>query len=258
MTREILPADYVVFTSYGNDSVALIHWVKTHGLKNVALVYSDTGWADPWWTKRVGRLEKWAQENGFATYRTFSLGMMDLVRKKKGWPMNGKQFCTEHLKIKPALAMLDQLDPEREAICLAGVRREESRARASWPEWIEESERHAGRTLWCPLVRHSTEQRDKLLVDAGITPLPHRSQECYPCINANKADLRMIREDRIEMIEQFEEELGYTSKGKPRTMFRPANKMGATGIREVIRWAHTEHGKFNQRVDNCDSGFCWD
>jgi len=37
--------DYVIFASYGNDSIALIQWAHEHNLKNVTVAYSDTGWA---------------------------------------------------------------------------------------------------------------------------------------------------------------------------------------------------------------------
>ena len=49
--------DYVVFASYGNDSIALIQWVYERRLKNVAVVYSDTGWAADWWPARVKKAE---------------------------------------------------------------------------------------------------------------------------------------------------------------------------------------------------------
>lgn len=103
-------------------------------------------------------------------------------------------------------------------------------------------------------------ERDALIVRAGFEPLPHRSMECSPCIYANRADLRMVPEERIAEIEALEKELGYTSKGKPRFMFRPRNYMGAQGIREVVRWAWSERGKFEPAEagsgGGCDSGFC--
>ncbi len=36
---------FVIFASYGNDSVALIQWAREWKLEDVAVVYSDTGWA---------------------------------------------------------------------------------------------------------------------------------------------------------------------------------------------------------------------
>jgi hypothetical protein len=71
--------------------------------------------------------------------------------------------------------------------------------------------------------------------------------------------MRLLTEDRIALIENLEKELGFTSKGKPRTMFRPYRHLGATGIREVHRWALSDRGKFKLHIGDghvCDSGMC--
>lgn len=256
----------VIFASYGNDSIALIHWAHEQGLDGVTVAYSDTGWSSPSWAVRVARGEALARGYGFATHTIPSVGLPDLVRNRKGWPRQGMQFCTSELKIKPAHAWLDQVDPAREATCLVGVRREESRARAAWPEWTEESDKHGGRSLWAPLVNVKERERDDLIRAAGFEPLPHRSMECWPCVNANRDDLQTLTPKRVDLIEAFEAELGHTSKGKPRTMFRPYRHMGAVGIREVVRWAQSPRGKFGDEDERqgllfgtssgCDSGFC--
>jgi len=66
----------------------------------------------------------------------------------------------------------------------------------------------------------------------------------------------MVDEERVALIEEFEKEMGYTSKGKPRTMFRPKSKMGAVGIREVKRWAGTARGEYEPPSGGCDGGMC--
>ena len=254
----------VIFASYGNDSIALIQWAVESGEVlpgETMIVHSDTGWAAESWAERVEQASAWARSLGFRTTAIPSMGMRALVSMKKGWPRQGMQFCTEHLKIKPALQWLDENDPERDVTCLVGVRRVESRARAQWPEWIESSERHGGRSLWSPLVRHTDEMRDALVSRTPFDVLPHRSQECFPCVNSNRDDLRQLTPERVAEIAALESALGYTSKGKPRTMFRPYRHQGATGIREVWRWAKSERGKYRQLVMlgdgvGCDSGMC--
>ena len=154
------------------------------------------------------------------------------------------QFCTEELKIRPAMRWLEDTDPGKELVCMVGVRREESRERARWPEFEEVSEKHGGRELWSPLVRHTVAERDALIRRAGFEVLPHRSQECFPCIGSNRNDLKRLTPERIEEIAKLEEDLGSTSKGKPRTMFRPYRHMGAIGIREVCKWAQSARGKY--------------
>lgn len=50
---------------------------------------------------------------------------------------------------------------------------------------------------------------------------------------------------------------------KPRVMFRPAKKMGATGIREIMEWSRSEPGKFRKgqgavTIDDEPAGHCGD
>lgn len=252
---------HVIFCSYGNDSVALIQWAHERGLRDVVCLYSDTGWAADWWPERVAAGEALAQSYGFRTVRTASEGMLALVRRKKGWPAGGGMgsFCTRELKVLPALAWLDQHDTERDAICMAGVRRSESAHRADAPEHVADSERHGGRDLWQPLVRHTDEMRDELIRRAGLPVLPHRSMECFPCVHANIDDLRMLTPDRIALIDITERELGMTANRKPRVMFRPRRHKGAVGIRQVFTWATCLRERDQMSMfegAGCDSGFC--
>lgn len=251
---------HIIFASYGNDSVALVQWCFERGVGDATVVYSDTGWASDDWDQRVRKMEGWVKGLGFDYDRTSSIGLEQLVKNKKGWPRQGMQFCTIELKIKPALAWLDKNDPEKKAVCLVGVRREESLSRRAFPEKLDVSPNHGGRALWAPLVDMTNNERNALLSRAGVEPLPHRSMECFPCVNSNRADLRQLSLDssRVAEIERIETELGFTSNGKARTMFRPASKMGATGIREVIRWAESDHGKYKSEdeINECESGYC--
>lgn len=253
---------YVIFASYGNDSIALIQWAHEQGLRDVTCLYSDTGWAADWWLGRVEMGEALAASYGFATARTESEGMLALIKRKKGWPAGGGMgsFCTSELKVIPALNWLKANDPEGDAVCMTGVRREESTHRSDAPEHVSDSERHGGRDLWQPLVRHTDAMRDELILRAGWVPLPHRSMECFPCVNANIDDLRMLTEDRIELIDITERDMGMTGKGKPRVMFRPARHKGAVGIRNVVEWASCLRERDQMEMfgsgAGCDSGFC--
>lgn len=249
---------YIVFASYGNDSCALIQWANERGLEDVVCAYSDTGWSAPEWDERVAEAEQWAQSLGFETVRLKSEGMAELVRRKKAWPRGGGgkfQFCTRELKELPALEWMDQVDPDKEATCLIGVRREESANRRQFPEWTIDSEKHGGRDLWAPLVRHTEADRNALLEKTPFHPLPHRSKECDPCVNEGKRELKHLPEDRIQVIEVMENEAGINSKGNPRVMFSPARHNGAVGIREVVHDA-------KKGVDDlfgsagCDGGWC--
>jgi 3'-phosphoadenosine 5'-phosphosulfate sulfotransferase (PAPS reductase)/FAD synthetase len=253
---------HILFCSYGNDSIALIQWAHERNLKDVTCLYSDTGWSADWWSDRVAEGEALAKSYGFSTARTKSEGMVALVKRKRGWPGSGGQgqFCTGELKVIPALNWMAERDPEKNATAMTGVRRSESTHRSDAPEHVEESERHGGRDLWQPLVRHTDSMRDELIHRAGFEVLPHRSLECYPCINANIDDLRLLTEDRIELVDITERELGFTKKGKPRVMFRTARRKGAVGIRAVLQWAKAPRRRDQMDMfsvsKQCDSGYC--
>lgn len=248
--------DYAIFASYGNDSVALIQWMHEHGYGNAYVVYSETGWAHPSWIERVERGETLARSYGMRPVRISSIGFVELARLRKGFPRNGMQFCTTHLKIQPAQEWLTQVDPEGDLTCCVGVRREESRARQAWPEYTQESEKHGGRELWAPLVRTLEGERNALLRRAGFEPYEGRSRECWPCVNSNRADLRTLTPERVEEIARIEESMGVTSKGEKRTLFRPYRHGGAVGIHEVKKWADADRGKYEPPSGGCDSGFC--
>ena len=233
----------VISSSYGNDSVALIQWAHENNLQNVTVAYCDTGWSAPSWPMRVNRCEAFAKGLGFNTVRCKSIGMAELVRIKKGWPGNGQQFCTAHLKGVPFLEWISEFDSKCEAVVLIGKRRAESEKRKDTPEFIESSEYHGGRKIWHPLYKHSDDMRNSLLSRAGFEPLPHRSLECNPCVNANRADFLRLTPGEIERVNDLEAEIG-----KP--MFRP-KRFNGLGIYSVIKWA--EDGRNRRSVDDEES-----
>lgn len=163
------------------------------------------------------------------------------------------QFCTIHLKGIPFLEWIDEQDPERKFVICVAKRRAESRDRANIPEYIEKSEYHGERKVWHPLYAQSNAERDALIERAGFKILPHRSRECSPCINANRRDLQMLPAEDIEKVHALETKL-------EQTMFRAKGKMGAIGIHEVIRWAHSPRGKFKPKLSEsgsgCEGGYC--
>lgn len=249
---------FVVFASYGNDSCALIQWAHENSLEGVAVVYSDTGWSTVGWEARVAEKEAWVRSLGFAPYRTTSIGFRQLARDKKGFPTQRYQWCSYALKIEPGARWLEENDPNKVAICVVGARRAEAAdpesTRAKFPEYLVRSPNHGDRMMLAPFVDYDTAARDALLRRAGIEPLPHRSGECK-CINSNKSDIRRFSEADIAEIEEAEAEIG-------RPMFRPHRHLGATGIREVVRWAHSARGAYGKDENgendlfDCATGVC--
>lgn len=240
----------VISSSYGNDSIALIQWAYERGLRDVTVVYCDTGWSSPGWPLRVQEGDRFAKRCGFHAVRVKSLGMEQLVKIKKGFPSNQHQFCTAHLKGLPFAQWIDEADPEGNAVVLIGKRRAESQKRRNTREIVGEgSDFHGGRKLWHPLYAHTDADRNALLDRAGFAPLAHRSLECNPCVNANREDFLRLTHGEIERVNDLE-----VAIGKP--MFRP-KRFSAMGIYGVIQWAQKgrDRGDIDEETAQCESLF---
>jgi 3'-phosphoadenosine 5'-phosphosulfate sulfotransferase (PAPS reductase)/FAD synthetase len=251
--------DYVIFASYGNDSIATIQFMHERGYgSNVIVAYTDTGWAAKWWHERVAKAEAWAQSLRFRTARIDSEGMESLVERKKAWPRGGGgkyQFCTDALKKEPARIWLDKIDPCKDITCVVGIRREESDNRATFPMWTTASDDHGCRELYAPLVMHTELMRNELIAKTPMPVLPYRSKECSPCANATKQELRHISDSDSKKVFWLEQKMGVNSKGNDRVMFSPARHNGAIGILAVIEDAKHGHDDLFQTV-SCDAGWC--
>jgi 3'-phosphoadenosine 5'-phosphosulfate sulfotransferase (PAPS reductase)/FAD synthetase len=245
---------YAISSSYGNDSVAMIQWAREQGLQDISVAFVDTGWAAPGWLDRVSRIEEWVRSIGFTVVHLVSaVSFEELMLRKKGFPSQRHQWCSGILKGLPFLTWIDDVDTDNTAVVMIGKRREESQERAETPEFIESSEYHGGRRIWHPLYLHTEAMRDDLIRRAGFDPLPHRSKECSPCINANRTDLRQLTEEDIQRVEDLEAKVG-------NLMFRSKKHGGAKGIRRVIAWAYSERGQYDDRQEQmfnqCSSGYC--
>lgn len=253
---------FAIFSSGGNDSVALLqllHEVRTYNWpRNSArliAVYSDTGWAAPYWAERIAKLEAWCAERDIEHVTITSKGFERLVREEGNtgdappgrFPTGKQKFCTRNLKIIPAQRWLKQNDPEGLYTCVVGVRRAESERRKDTPVIVPFSENHGWRQLWHPLAELDDEARDALLERAGWEPLPHRSDECEPCIFSARADLRRVGPEKVDLLRQMEADTG-------KTMFRPRTYAGAVGIDEVMRWAHSDRGQFKPKDGATEDG----
>lgn len=240
----------IICCSGGNDSVALIQWAKNNNLPNVTVLYNHTRWAIDWWESRMEQIKYLCKKYRFEYVTTKSIGFKDLVRLKKAFPMAAckMQFCSDYLKKQPTLKWLAKNDPNNNAVLYVGIRRCESRNRANHPRTIISHTKYAGRRMEFPLVEYSDMDRDLLMEPTNIDILLHSSMECFPCVNSNRSDFRLLSKypDRIKELAELENEMGYTGKGKPRVMFRPYRHMGAVGINEVVRWGLCERGKFTQ------------
>jgi 3'-phosphoadenosine 5'-phosphosulfate sulfotransferase (PAPS reductase)/FAD synthetase len=239
----------VISASYGNDSRAMIQWAFESGLDDVTVAYIDTGWSAEGWPDFVASCENWVRSLGFdAVSIVPDVQFAELIKMKKGFPNQRFQWCSGMLKGVPFLSWLDEIDPACDATVFVGKRRAESRERAQTP-CITWSEYHGGRMLVHPLYAHTEADRDALLMRAGFEPLPHRSLECDPCVNANRADFRRLADGDIRKAAALEDEIG-------KTMFRSARHGGARGVVQVVEWAKYSPGKFDPAQEDLFTEGC--
>lgn len=245
----------VISSSYGNDSIATIQWAHDQGIEGAFVTFVDTGWAGEGWMERVEKGEAWVRSLGYTPVRIIPrIQFEELIRMKKGFPNQRYQWCSAQLKGLPFLGWIDEADPKCEATIYIGKRREESQERRDTPEFIEESEYHGGRRVRHPLYLHTEAARNSLIRRAGFEVLLHRSKECDPCVNSNRGDLRGLAQSDVEKLANLETDTG-------KTMFRPKRHGGAKGIEQVIRWANSSPGQYNEAQEDlfaspCSSGYC--
>ncbi len=241
-------------SSCGNDSVAMLIKAQLDGLEDLTVVYCHTGWAAASWAARIQRVRDYCELVAGVPFVELNAprDFATLMRDRKGFPMPGKTWCSFWLKALPFLEYADEVDLACEAIVMIGKRRDESPARRDTPEWIESSEQHGGRRVHHPLAFVTEAQRNRLLTDHGFEVLPTRSQECAPCVNANRTDMRALTETEIQRTIDLEGEVG-------QNMFRPHHHMGASGFKQVIQWARAPRGKYEPPEPpgaTCTEGYC--
>jgi len=239
--------EYVVACSGGNDSIALLQYMlDNYELGTFLALYNDTGWAREDWPLRIKDVSQKCRSLNVPFVSTQSIGFRNMVRKHKGFPMpaSAMQFCTSDLKTGPTLLFLNNHDPEKEWVVVTGRRREESQNRAGLALIEEDTKVYQGRDVLNPLITHDERERDILIRKFGFEPLPHSSMECFPCVCSKKSDINMLPDypGVITVIKDLEIEMGHTSNGKPRVMFRPYRSGGAVGIEQVMIWANGKRG----------------
>lgn len=186
-----------------------------------------------------------------------------LCLRKGIFPRRTVRFCTQSLKVFVAQEVI------REAhlagllpVNAVGIRAAESLARSKLTE--TEISATLDCMVWRPLLRWSEDDVLDIHRRHGVrlNPLYLRGAErvgCFPCIMANKGELRMVGKDArrmeaIRLLERFVRE-GHEARAaaKGETVSRPptlftASRRNETGDRpgvlidEVIAWARTARG----------------
>ncbi|MGP9790671.1 phosphoadenosine phosphosulfate reductase domain-containing protein [Roseinatronobacter sp. NSM] len=169
--------------------------------------------------KRKYVAEKWPEDGVPETIVARALDILqptgnpflDLCIWKGRFPSRRAQFCTEFLK---ARAMADAVvDPALECgrvVQWLGVRRDESLNRRTAPMFqrVRRSDKPHDILLFRPIIHWTAENVFAWAAHRGLRPNPLYLQGfgrvgCFPCINANKAELALIGRMYSEVIEKL-------------------------------------------------------
>lgn len=169
-----------------------------------------------------------------------------LAELKHVFPSRLKQFCTEHLKLRPSLRWI-AANITDDFVRYTGVRRDESQRRkdTSFSRYDDlfDCELHAPLADWTKqmcfdYVAAHGEQINELY------RLGFNRIGCAPCVNSSKEDILNWANRAPEMIDKvrkWEQRIGRTFFG-PIMPGGAGNKRRYGYIDEVVEWARTTHG----------------
>lgn len=250
--------------SGGKDSTALLLWAvyeSGYPLDSIVASFCDTGNEHQWTYDHIKLLD--------ATVHPIQiikppLDFWELAHKKQRFPARKARFCTQELKMKPTQAFVQGLSGDGAVLLHSGVRASESNERAKLSEHDWDS--YMALPVYRPLLRWSLQDVWEIHERYGVPKNKlyetgmHRVG-CFPCINSNKAEIRLIAEkfpDRIAFISNFERtgfsnrKVGFRSFFHSKTVTSPfrsipfKSKDGSVvmvcTIHDVVAWSKTEHG----------------
>ena len=206
--------DVILSFSGGKDSTACGLWLQERGIPFRPL-FLDTGWEHRDTYAHIEKLEALfgpvircrseiqptpAYAAEIAEIEALLGWPSPFVRwmvHKAMFPSRKRRYCTQELKTRPFMLWADAHDAE--IVNVIGIRRDESEARASWPEWAGHPdapsvEVFAPGILWTVADVIEIHQRH------GVEPCPlylrwSSRLGCWPCINANREELRGLAQD---------------------------------------------------------------
>ena len=266
MIPERFGTDLVVGLSGGKDSLATCLHFNELGY-SYQKVFADTGWEHPstyeyleYLESILGKIHRVSahidvkeehQEfvQSIETELGFESPFIRYTLKYMCLPNPRRKFCTPRLKVDPITEFLNDVD---DPINVVGIRHEESSKREKMSEW--EWFDHFDCYTWRPIISWSFQDVADIHKRHDIKPNPlylkgHARVGCYPCIYANKGDLKHLDDNRTKILHRLEEYLS-DFRGKKVTMFKNMT------IQQAVDWSKTSRGGKQYMLFNVEPPAC--
>lgn len=220
---------YLVSLSGGKDSTACLLWALDNFKKeDIVPYYIDTKWEHHSVYEYLEYLE---EQLDIRIVRINSEGMEELCKRKRMMPNPCARFCTENLKIKTAIEFYYYwfISKGIDFINIAGIRREESKARANTECFAETEEKYEGKKFRIknlyPIAYWGIQRVFDYLKEhkVSVNPLYKKGFTrvgCYPCIFATKDELTNLEPEYKKRLRNLEDEISKIV-GKKVTFFQP-------------------------------------
>jgi len=213
---------YLVSLSGGKDSTAcLLLALDTFPKEDIIPYYIDTKWEHDAVYEYLDYLE---EKLDIKIKRIESEGMEALSKRKKMMPNRMMRFCTENLKVKPAIEFYKTFqDKGIDFINIVGIRRDESEARANTESFFIKD----GIKTLCPIAYWGTQRVFDYHKENGIevNPLYKKGFSrvgCYPCIYARKHELMLMEDKYVQRLRKLEKDMSeIVDNPKSATFFPP-------------------------------------
>lgn len=251
---------FVISISGGKDSKAtlivslplLLQYVKPYQIK---VIFCDTKWEKEETYQELKFIETKLKEFNieFITLlnEKYSNGMLDLIKYKKIFPSRDGKFCTEQLKMIPALDYYKNLSLNGfDVFALVGKRRDESKERINTPESELKEFKKYSFHIFYPIANWTETDVYSFLDETWGIPLSYFEGNnrvgCDECFQADLKSISLMSENRINQMEQLENEISKFHIDKPYTptFFFRRNKTfpdGFAPIREIVNYAKEKY-----------------
>jgi 3'-phosphoadenosine 5'-phosphosulfate sulfotransferase (PAPS reductase)/FAD synthetase len=190
-------------------------------------------------------------------------GMPAAIEKRASFSTRMGRWCTRELKIEPLRAYHDEHGGE--TVAVLGVRAAESVARSKMVELEDEPQGHRswGGWIWRPLLSWSIEDVLRIHARHGLPVNPlyqrgHNRVGCFPCIFAQKEEIKLIAEHAPARIAEIDRlEVAATGERARRnaetpgryayneaTFFQVRVGVAIMPIGRVVEWSRTSRGGY--------------